>query len=170
MTDNPHRSKDNRRALRDALGAYPTGVAIVTTVGENRRPVGMTINSFAPVSLTPPLLSWSIGLEAASYAAFAGAKYFTITILGAEQETIANRFATRGADKFRGIETDGYEPPVIPGGLAWFRCETHCSILLGDHRMLIGRVIEFDRDTGAPLVFAHGNLQGLPAIDVRNAA
>lgn len=161
---------DNGRPLREALGAYPTGVAIVTALGENRRPVGMTINSFAPVSLTPPLVSWSIGRNAASYAAFADAKRFTITILSAQQGAIASRFAMRGADKFRDIEEDGLEAPIIDGGLAWFRCETHCSILLGDHRMLIGRVLEFGRSAGTPLVFAHGNLQGLPAIDTRAAA
>lgn len=170
MNDNPKHRADDGRPLRDALGAYPTGVAIVTALGENRRPVGMTINSFAPVSLTPPLVSWSIRLDADSYAAFAGARRFTITILGAQQTAIANRFATRGADKFRDIESGGIEPPVIPGGLAWFCCETHCSILLGDHRMLIGRILEFGRETGSPLVFAHGSLQGLPAHDTRVAA
>ena len=150
-----------RRSLRYALGGYPTGVAIVTALADNHRPVGMTINSFASVSLSPPLISWSIDRRATTYEAFSRAAEFAVTVLSAEQADLAARFATRGADKFSGIEVCCNRPPVIPGGCAWFRCENSHSLLLGDHRMLIGRVVDYGSNSRAPLVFSNGRLQGL---------
>jgi len=150
-----------RRALRHALGGYPTGVAIVTALVENRQPIGMTINSFASVSLSPPLVSWSIDRRAATYQAFSRAPEFTVSVLSAEQAELATRFATRGANKFEDIDVCCNRPPVIPGGCAWFRCENSHSLLLGDHRMLIGRVVDYASNSLAPLVFSNGRMQSL---------
>ena len=150
-----------RRALRSALGNFPTGIAIVTALTEERQPVGMTINSFASVSLSPPLISWCIDRRAATYRAFSRATEFAVTVLCAEQAELAMRFATRGAHKFDGIEVCGNQPPLIPGGCAWFRCRTWRSLLLGDHRMLIGRVIAHGSRPASPLVFANGEFRSL---------
>jgi len=159
-----------RRALRAALGSFPTGVAIVTALAENRQPVGMTINSFATVSLTPPLISWCIDRRAATYETFSRVTEFAITVLSAGQAELATRFAIRGANKFRGIDICHKLPPLIPGGCAWFRCRNSHSLLLGDHRMLIGRVIEYGSNPGRPLVFASGRLQGLESAASQAAA
>lgn len=150
-----------RRALRDALGGFPTGVAIVTALADNRQPIGMTINSFASVSLSPPLISWCIDRRAAAYEPFARASNFAVTVLSAEQVELAERFATRGANKFRDIDVCCNRPPLIAGGSAWFRCEKTYSLLLGDHRMLIGRVIDFGSNPRTPLVFSDGRFQSL---------
>ena len=150
-----------RRALRRALGNFPTGVAIVTALAENSQPIGITINSFASVSLSPPLISWCIDRRAASYQPFSRATDFAVTVLSAGQEELATRFATRGANKFRDIDVCCNQAPVIPGGCAWFRCKNSNSLLLGDHRMLIGRVIEHGSNSGAPLVFSNGQFQSL---------
>lgn len=158
------------RSLRNALGRYPTGVAIVTAVDESRQPFGMTINSFASVSLSPPLISWCIDRRAASYAAFCRTGRFAVTVLSEQQAELAYRFATRGANKFRDIPLHGCEPPVIPGGCAWYLCETHGSIPLGDHSLLIGHVIDFAATTERPLVFADGQFRSLGRDAVRQAA
>lgn len=149
------------RSLRAALGQFATGVAVVTALDRERKPVGMTINSFSSVSLTPALVSWCIDRQAASYASFICARHFTLTVLGAQQADLAMRFATRGADKFRGIEVVGGQPPVIDGACAWFSCESYRSLALGDHRMLIGKVIEFGNNNLQPLVFGGGQFRQL---------
>jgi unspecific monooxygenase len=158
------------RGLRAALGRFATGVAIVTALTDDRPPVGMTINSFASVSLSPPLVSWCLDRSASSHDAFAGARQFAVTVLAEEQSGLAMRFARRGADKFRDIEVRRDSPPVIPGGCAWFVCDSHCTIPLGDHLMLIGRVVEFGARPGRPLVFADGRFQDMSRPSERAAA
>ena len=150
-------------AYRNALGQFPTGVAIVTAIDDNSLPVGMTINSFSSISISPALISWSIDHGAASHGIFARAKTFTVTVLAESQADLAIRFATRGANKFRDMDTEGAGAPVIPGGCAWFKCDSYRSIPLGDHTMLVGRVIEFARNPVSPLIFKGGQFQ-LPAM------
>ncbi len=133
----------------------------------------MTINSFSSVSLMPALVSWCIDQRAASYATFIGASHFALTVLAADQADLALRFATRGVDKFRGIEIDDGQAPVIANACAWFRCESHRSIELGDHQMLVGKVTEFGNNDRQPLVFRNGQFQQLAAAEplpVRAAA
>ena len=148
-------------SLRDTLARYPTGVAIVTALADNFQPIGMTINSFSSVSLTPPLISWCIDHRSTSHEAFVKAGKFTITVLAESQTELAKRFATQGANKFRGIEIVGNEAPIIPNGCAWFKCETYRSILLGDHTMVAGQVIEFGKSLKQPLFFNDGQFQQL---------
>jgi flavin reductase (DIM6/NTAB) family NADH-FMN oxidoreductase RutF len=154
-------SREEIVLLRGTLGQFPTGVAIVTALDENRQPVGMTINSFSSISLSPALISWCIDQQSASYRTFVKAKSFTVTVLAEDQADLAMRFATRGANKFRGIEACRNDAPVIPNGCAWFKCETYRSILLGDHAMLVGKVIEFAKNQIPPLVFKGGQFQQL---------
>lgn len=151
------------RQLRKTLGQFPTGVAVVTTVSSEGQPYGLTINSFSSISLTPALIGWSIDRRAGSYAAFAKTERFAITILNENQEEIARRFARKGIDKFRGINHDPVNPIVIPGGSAWFQCQTFQRFLLGDHLLLVGRVLDSDVSNAQPLVFARGEFHNLPS-------
>ncbi len=155
------KNNDEIRSFRGALGQFPTGVAVVTALTENLEPVGMTINSFNSVSLAPALISWCIDHKSASYRSFAMAKNFAVTLLSEDQAELAMRFATRGANKFRGIEIDANDAPIIPNGCAWFKCETSHSISLGDHTMLVGKVIDFAKNPAQPLVFKGGQFQQL---------
>jgi flavin reductase (DIM6/NTAB) family NADH-FMN oxidoreductase RutF len=153
------KSKKDTREYRNALGQFPTGVAIVTALTDDLQPVGMTINSLTSISMAPALISWNIDHGSASYKIFTNAKSFAVTVLAQDQVELALRFATQGANKFQDIEINGNEPPVIPNGCAWFKCETYRSILLGDHTMLVGKVIEFDKNHLQPLVFKGGQFQ-----------
>ena len=156
-------------ALRSALGRFPTGVAVVTTVAANGQPAGMTINSFGSVSLQPALISWCIARESASYAAFIEAGSFAVSILSEEQAELAMRFATRGANKFADIPLRRRAAPLVPDACAWFECESYRKLVLGDHAMLVGKVIDFSVNGARPLVFAGGRLQEL-APNVETAA
>lgn len=144
------------RELREALGAFPTGVAVVTAAPEPDRPVGMTINSFNSISLDPALVGWCIDGRAASFQSFARCSGFTISVLSATQEDVARRFATRGADKFTDVELGDPRGPIVPGARAWFRCLLYRQIPLGDHLMLVGQVEALHLTGEDSLLFAGG--------------
>lgn len=154
----------DRDALRRALGAFATGVTIVTArdaaTGE---PAGFTANSFTSVSLDPPLLLVCLAHSARSYRVFREAAGFAVNVLSAEQEETARLFATRGADKFGATR---WHPgilgaPLIEGCLARFDCAMHERLTAGDHDILMGRVLDFTHQPGKALLFHGGAFQRL---------
>jgi flavin reductase (DIM6/NTAB) family NADH-FMN oxidoreductase RutF len=146
------------KEFRKALSQFGTGVAIVSALDAAGKPIGMTINSFASVSLEPPLVLWSVQLDTPSGAGFRSAPAFAVTVLHAEQEGLARRFARTGNDKFEGIETIcGWGGvPVFAHGVARFECKTEARHLAGDHEIIIGRVIAFHCQAGPALGFHQG--------------
>ena len=161
-------NKLNTRTLRQTLGQYPTGVAIVTTTGDDGQAVGMTINSFCSVSMNPPLVAWCVDRDAGGYGAFERCGGYTISILASDQEELARRFATAGADKFQ--QADSLEHAAdtgcglaIAGACAWLQCSVYRRLIAGDHLMLIGEVRAFNKSAGEPLVFAQGSFTGIAA-------
>src|ERR1035438_2659372 len=92
------------RDFRHALGTYATGVTIITAAGANGKPYGLTCNSFASVSLNPPLVLWSLGMFSQALNVFQNASHFAVNVLGASQQKLASRFAKSSEDKFAGIE------------------------------------------------------------------
>src|SRR5690349_16932416 len=88
------------RAFRTALGAFATGVTIVTTWDSNAGDIGLTANSFNSVSLDPPMVLWSLSRKALSLPLFLGNPYFAVHVLAADQAELSQRFARQGADKF----------------------------------------------------------------------
>ena len=153
-----HPANAEARLLREALGRYATGVTVVTAAGP-QGPVGMTVNSFASVSLEPPLVLWSPARASARHEVFVNAAHWSVHVLGAEQLETCLRF-TKGGRQFEGL-APALTPegvPVMPGGAARFDCTAHAAHAAGDHSVLIGRVL---RVTVAgpgdhPLVFAAG--------------
>ncbi|WP_136684295.1 alpha/beta fold hydrolase [Falsirhodobacter xinxiangensis] len=146
----PVSGADALRPLRDAFGAFMTGVTVVT-VDNNGQPLGFTANSFASVSLDPPLLQVSIARTSRNYDAVTRAKGFAINILSEAQKDVSNTFARPVEDRFATVDWK-HGPagsPVIDGTAAWFDCTMHRVIEAGDHAILIGRVVEFE-NTPAP--------------------
>src|ERR1700679_3023533 len=92
------------RDFRNALGTYATGVTIITAVADDGRPYGLTCNSFASVSLNPPLVLWSVGMFSQVLSVFQTASHFAVNVLGASQQALASRFAKSTDDKFSGVE------------------------------------------------------------------
>jgi flavin reductase (DIM6/NTAB) family NADH-FMN oxidoreductase RutF len=148
----------DKRAFRNALGAFTTGVTVVTTCDEAGRDVGLTVNSFNSVSLEPPLVLWSLARNSASLPAFLAAEHFAVHILAADQEPLSNLFAQHGADKFAHIELARGEGdvPLLPGCAARFRCRTAYRHEGGDHEIFVGEVLGFEAFARAPLVFQQG--------------
>jgi flavin reductase (DIM6/NTAB) family NADH-FMN oxidoreductase RutF len=146
------------RDLRNALGRFPTGVAVITTRTAEGKAEGLTVNSFSALSLDPPLILWSLGRNAKSLPGFLSAGHFVINVLAAHQADLSHRFATPSADKFAGVET---RPgmggcPTLAETLACFECQTHQILDAGDHVLFIGLVARFGYRDGAPLAFSAG--------------
>jgi 3-hydroxy-9,10-secoandrosta-1,3,5(10)-triene-9,17-dione monooxygenase reductase component len=94
----------DRRAFRDALGSFATGVTIVTTHDGRGNDIGLTANSFNSVSLDPPMVLWSLAKSSGSLDVFNSAPEFAVHILASDQEALSNRFASKGHEKFAGLE------------------------------------------------------------------
>jgi flavin reductase (DIM6/NTAB) family NADH-FMN oxidoreductase RutF len=145
-------------ALRNALGQYATGVAVVTTLDSQGRPTGLTVNSFASVSLDPPLVLWSLAQNSTCMAAFEACSHFAVNVLTAEQVALSNRFATTGLDRFADLAwTPGLGgAPLLPQVGAVFECRTEARHPGGDHTIFIGRVERFSHGEVPPLIFHAG--------------
>jgi 3-hydroxy-9,10-secoandrosta-1,3,5(10)-triene-9,17-dione monooxygenase reductase component len=146
------------RQFRSALGAFATGVTIVTTRSAAGEDIGMTANSFNSVSLDPPMVLWSLSKKALSLQAFLQSGHFAVHVLSAAQDNLSHVFATSGADKFAGlsIERGIGEVPLLDGCSARFQCRTAFQYEGGDHVILVGRVESFDAFDRPPLVFQGG--------------
>ena len=146
------------RELRDALGRFATGVCVITTI-ESQKPLGMTVNSFASVSLDPPLVLWSLQINSDIYTAFAGAEHFAINILSKDQQQLSNLYAQKGdhllhPDHYR---IGKYGSPILRDALTTLECKLETTHEGGDHRIIMGRVRDMHtRSTGKPLLFFSG--------------
>ena len=148
----------DQRDYRNALGSFATGVTVVTTVDAGGRRYAMTVNSFAAVSLAPPLVLWSVSRESPSARAFQTATHFAINVLAADQVALSRHFARSSDDKFAGIAIlPGFAGlPLIAGAAAVFQCRTETLYPGGDHEVILGRVEQYDYSDGEPLVFCRG--------------
>lgn len=148
------------RAFRQALGHFPTGVAIVTTRTPEGRPVGLTINSFSSLSLEPPLIIWSLVNHSPSLSVFENCNYFAINVISQSQTEAALGFAnSKVEDKFALVShVDGEEGvPLIDDCVATFVCENYRQHEGGDHTLFIGRVVRHSTITEhEPAVFHRG--------------
>ena len=144
--------------FRKALGSFPTGVTIISARTAEGRPVGVTCSSFNSVSLDPPLVLWSLAKNSYSRAVFETMPNWAVNLLSSDQEAISNLFAKAGNDKFAGVETEvGLAGvPLLAGCCARFQCATEFIYEGGDHLILVGRVLAFDRSDRLPLVFHSG--------------
>jgi len=160
MTD----SKQHR-SLRDAFGQFATGVTVVTTRDKKGAPIGLTANSFASVSLEPPLVSWCVDKSSTRFLEFQQAEYFTISVLTHEQRDTSDLFAMRSWDDtvFDDIEwfSGLNNIPQIPDVSARFHCKTQHLYEGGDHIIVVGAVKKYESDSMPPLVFFQGEYQSL---------
>lgn len=144
--------------FRASLGMFATGVTIVTARTDAGDLVGLTANSFNSVSLSPPLVLWSLGRAAGSLAVFSNGGHYAINVLAADQQALAERFATRGADRWTGVgyTTGPSGAPVLDGSAASFECFNRSQYAEGDHVIFVGEVERCShRANASPLLF-HG--------------
>jgi flavin reductase (DIM6/NTAB) family NADH-FMN oxidoreductase RutF len=151
------------RAFRAALGAFVTGVTIITTADADGAPAGLTANSFNSVSLDPPLVLFSLGLDSTSLDAFRQAKFWAVHVLSADQEALSNQFARRDGEKFKDVAfSEGPGGiPLLDGFSARFICRAAFEYEGGDHAIFLGEVIAFDQAGRSPLVYHPGRYGGV---------
>ncbi len=137
-------SVEKQELFKQVMGNYPTGVTIVTTIGKKGKPVGLTVNSFASVSLDPLLLLWSIDHRVSSLEAFTEGGKFAVHVLAGEQQELCKTFASKVEDRFSTCDWQVSENglPLIDGAFGIFECKTFQAIEAGDHTILIGEVID----------------------------
>lgn len=160
--DDPEAQAAARR-FRDVLGSFASGITVVTTMsGED--PVGMTCQSFSSVSLDPPLITFIPARTSRAWPLIQRAGRFCVNVLAADQEHVSAQMATKGADKFAGIEwmpAAATGSPVIAGTLAHLDCTIHAVYEGGDHYIVVGKVEHLETrgpETGTtePLLFFKG--------------
>lgn len=153
------------RQFRDALAQFATGVTIICARAGESRYVGFTANSFNSVSLSPPLVLWSLAKASASLAAFESAERYSVNVLSGGQEELARRFSRPHADRFAnvGFRLGWADAPLLEGCVAWFECRHHARMVAGDHVIFVGEVVTCERAPGHGLVFQHGRFGTLPA-------
>lgn len=152
------------KEFRFALGNFPTGVTIITSVTDSGELLGATANSFSSVSLDPPLVLFSLDRGAFSLDAYQKAGVFAVNILALEQQELSNRFAKALGDKWEGVEYETWVTgsPIFPGTTATFDCRVWNTYDGGDHIIFVGEVLQMSRNVdAAPLVFFRGQYGAL---------
>ena len=152
------------RALRDALGQFATGVCVISAHPEGRPPLGITVNSFAAVSLEPPLLLWSLQKGSDMHGIFTTTSHFAVNVLAKEQRVLSAEYAKRGDHALVvGDFQPGKSPsPVLRDALVSFECIVEAIHDGGDHTIIVGRVLELhEGPAGEPLLFYQGKYRQL---------
>ena len=137
---------------------FATGVTIVTARTAAGELVGLTANSFNSVSLSPPLVLWSLSRAASSMAAMATGSHYAINILAADQKELAERFASKREDRWDQVAfSDGVNgAPVLSGAVASFECFNRSRYQEGDHVIFVGEVEHCNHRSGAAPLLYHG--------------
>ena len=140
--------------FRRVLGHFASGVTVVTVCHEDVY-YGITVSSFASLSLVPPLVLICIDQQVASHAALEGAGTFAVNILAEDGERLSRHFATREPDKFRGIafHTGMTGAPLLDDALATLECRIVKQVTGGDHTIFIGEVLTGATRKGKPLIY-----------------
>lgn len=146
------------RDFRNALGLFVTGVTIVTTKTSAGEPIGLTCNSFSSVSLSPPLVLWSLSLRSPNLPNFLQATHFAVNVLAHDQIPLSQRFAKPVPRKFEGVAHGfgAHGMPLLDGAAAQFECRTEARHYSGDHVIFIGQVLQYSYADRAPLGYFRG--------------
>jgi len=156
-------------SFREALGHYASGITVITSHIEGE-PIGFTCQSFYSVSMNPPLVSFSVMSNSASYPKIRQAGRFAVNILSGEQVRISNQFARRGTDKWHDVDWQASPlgNPIIDGSLHWLDCDIHAEHVAGDHLIVIGEVKALNLQEAAatqPLLYFKGQYCKIAAPD-----
>ena len=154
----------NSKTLRDSFGRFATGVTVVTADAPPLGPFGMTVNSFASLSLDPPLLLWNLQKDSECYVAFDATEHYAVNVLSREQQMLSSRLASKGQHELNGADDwhrGKYNCPLLDGSLAHFECRIVNRHDGGDHVILVGQIESFDSRDGEPLIFYAGGYRSL---------
>lgn len=158
--------RDETRPLRRAFSQFATGVCIVSAppVADQRLPFAITVNSFASVSLQPPMILWSVQKDSTSYDLWMATGQFAVSVLHAGQAALCEHYAIRGNHPIRSddeFRQSRYGNPLVIDALATFDCTVHAIHEAGDHQLILANVVDYDSDDAkAPLTYLRGQILG----------
>lgn len=140
--------------FRLAMSHFASGVTVVTTEHEGK-PFGMTVASFASLSLHPPLVLICVEISAKAHEAIIAVGRFGVSILGSDQSEISSKFASRSDDRFTGVDLvrGELDVPLIAGALTTIECRLHAQLPGGDHTIFVGEVVDVQTREGDPLLY-----------------
>ncbi|MEP4484720.1 MAG: flavin reductase family protein [Halioglobus sp.] len=150
--------------LRGVLGQFATGVCLITLLTDDGRELALTVNSFASVSLAPPLVLWSLQEDSEVYTTYCEAKHYAINVLSADQQALSSYYAGKDQHEIQpGHARQGeHGVPLINGAVAVLECELEATHVGGDHLIIVGRVQSMHNETdNNPLVFHGGQYRQL---------
>lgn len=160
-------SQDSR-GFRDALGHFATGVCLVTARAADCEVVGLTINSFASVSLDPPMVLWSLDRASDRFSVFMNAERFCINVLGGNAKDLSHRLSRKGERSLHNhpLRNGKCDVPILADAIAHFECEIAARHDGGDHVIFVARVLSHDHAShGDPLLYYRGRYRALSALE-----
>ena len=151
-------SEFDARGFRNALGRFPTGVAIVTTRDASGESHGLTVNSFTSASLDPPLILWSLRNASRMMPVFREVEHFAVNLLAEEHLEEGRQFAVSGPRSFDANKwlVSNEHGPLLINAAATFNCRAATRLPAGDHMVFLGEVLTFSYSTSSPLLFHAG--------------
>ncbi|MGA5691485.1 flavin reductase family protein [Cytobacillus pseudoceanisediminis] len=154
-------------AFKAIMGNYPTGVTIVTTIdAENNLPVGLTVNSFTSVSISPILVLFCVDKGSSSLSSFKNSKKFAVNVLASDQEKECLEFASKNTDKFKKVNYKVSERglPILESSLGVMECKLVNELEAGDHFVFIGEVEHINKEAKDPMVYCKGKVGSLSKV------
>ena len=150
--------------LRRVMGHFATGVTVITTMDSSGSPFGLTANAFTSLSLDPPLVLVCIDKGVQCYPYFEESGLFAVNLLSENQEELSRRFATKGIEKFSGIQWRRGKQGValLDGAIGHIECRIANRYDGGDHTIYVGEVVHTSASGGRPLIFFKGKYSRLP--------
>jgi 3-hydroxy-9,10-secoandrosta-1,3,5(10)-triene-9,17-dione monooxygenase reductase component len=153
--------------FRQVLGAYPTGVCVVSALDPEGKPVGMVVGTFTSVSLEPPLVGFLPDKKSSSWPLIESAGHFCVNVLASDQQEICRQVAAKGPEKFIGVDfaISEHGLPVIANAIAKIECSIHSITDAGDHYFVLGNVLGLEHTReGDPMLFYRGRYGGFVAL------
>ena len=156
-------SKLNDDVFKNAMGQFPSGVVIVTTVSKDGKKHGFTASAFSSLSLDPPLILVCLAHSADCFDPFVTGDKFAVNVVGPYQHELAFKFATKGVDKFDGDEFEDGDSglPIISNCIFSLECNIKSTYPGGDHEILVGEVQHAKVNQGTPSVWYAGNFRNI---------
>ncbi|WP_242127970.1 flavin reductase family protein [Sphingobium sp. Sx8-8] len=149
-------------AYRQILGQYPTGVCVITAIGEDGAPVAMVVGSFTSVSLSPPLVGFFPDKASSSWGKLRTSRHFCVNMLAASQEHVCRKLASKDPDKFCGTAHSLSDRgiPLLHDVVARIECDMHSVTDAGDHELVLGLVRSLEIVSDAPPLLFHKGRYG----------
>lgn len=150
--------------FKECLGCFPSGVTVVTSTSPSKEPLGVTISSFASLSLDPPLVLFCLDHKARHYADFLASSHFVVHILSESQQDLSTRFSRSTEDKWQNLsyQLNAEDCPILANTVARIECSVENRVEGGDHMIFIGRVNRLNYDSKkTPLLYHQSQYKGV---------